>query len=224
MSNDKLRGNTISDTYPSILQINGLSDDSQTAIIEDGLGNISPLTVYKKGKSNSSIKVGNLTYPTQIFNNQGVINKQNKLTCSSDLKVQDNNIVIKNIILPQTENKAGYVTLTTDGSSITSITRIPGDLQIHTLQDDKLLSDLHNIGIPPNAKIYQIWLMGYTGDEGVTIKHGSGESDIIVKLNKRSVFYDILNIDGYTSSDISMDSDDPSSVKLYITQISYVKE
>ena len=132
MSNITLKGSTISDTYPSILQVNNLSGDSG-AIVEDGIGNISPLTVYKNG-SNKSIKIGTLNYPTSIVDNRLIKNNNNNLTYSGEKEaiISNGTIIIGNVELPKIDKSGDgyYVFLENSGSNITSKLKLPGELQI----------------------------------------------------------------------------------------------
>ena len=218
MSNKTLSGQTISDTYPSLLQINNLNYGYAT--IEDGLGNISPLTVYTSNSSN--LKIGNLQYPTNIPTNNicGLVANNNILSFSDSLLSTNDGIKIENVILPQSVDD-GYIIISNDGSSISTNLQVFGDLQVKSI-NNKLIKDLHNISdFTGNEKIYQIWLMGYVGDDNLEISGDKFNGKKII-LRGKTTFYDIINFSGSLLSNINITGG--NNCELYITQISYVKD
>ena len=178
MDNISLSGNSISLTYPSVLQLN-LEDD---CIIKDGYGTYSALSTGTKEQQ--TISIGEVILPNVVYNNQILLREDttNQLIFSSRLYVDDNNdIIIHNIKVLQ-KSTSGDGILISDGDTMDTIA-IRDYLTLKSvnvaLNDNRTVNEI--LGTNDNNYIIaKMWVIGTSGNGlGNNIGGSGGESGTI---------------------------------------------
>lgn len=226
MSNISLSDNSISLTYPSVLQLN-LSADGY---IKDGMGNISNLKI---GYYNQPyITIGNLEYPSDSSNNNHVLLREdtsNKLIFSNRLYINENNKIIINGNCVLQDGIANDGILIANGNTV-STTSIHDYIQLLTPTSQELATQSNRFHLTTGSKnissilntsddnyiIAKLWLYGSVGTGGGTIEY----QNITWNLNEYGLFYQIFDFP-YNSLQTTVIN--TNNINAYIVQVAYLK-
>lgn len=201
-NNVSLSGNSISDTYMSVLQLS-LSGDG---VIKDGGDNVSQFKVDRLDNyNNKSIKMGNLEYPSMAVINNGVVigSDVNKMGFSEDLKIQNNNVYINNVYVPQDflPDLNGVIIIGSNGATINTMPErnyeeiVQGDFSVNgktTINVKELLSLYFKVdtSIEGDYVITRLWILG----SSTGLQSGNSFSYNQGYINYQNVKYNINGI------------------------------